>query len=147
MPLKNSPSVFFLRSSLAVILYNILVNFNLVTIFLLIFLTTNIFMIKSSRIANKVRKFILKDKCDDTGCSLKIFDKKIFLNLPYFNGLHRFLPALFSGLGYETQYVPVNHRHRISGISKYGVYNRLFRGIRDIIKVKIILYKHKSKND
>ena len=103
--------------------------------------------ILSSKIANKVRKFILKDKCDDTGCSLKIFDKKIFLNLPYFNGLHRFLPALFSGLGYETQYTPVNHRHRISGISKYGVYNRLFRGIRDIIKVKIILYNYKSKND
>ena len=97
--------------------------------------------IYSSKIANKVRKIILNDNCDDTGCSLKIFKKNIFLSFPFFNGIHRFLPAMFTGYGYNTFFLDVDHRHRIYGVSKYGVLNRLFRGIRDIIKVKIILSK------
>ena len=95
----------------------------------------------SSKIANYIRSKILKDGCKDTGCSLKVFNKKIFLSFPFFNGVHRFLPALFRGYGYKTEFLYVNHRKRIYGSSKYGTMNRLFVGIRDIIKVKNILKK------
>ena len=97
--------------------------------------------ITSSKIANYIRSKILKDGCKDTGCSLKIFNKKIFLSFPFFNGIHRFLPALYRGNGYKTAFLDVNHRKRIYGSSKYGTMNRLFVGIRDIIKVKKILKK------
>ena len=93
----------------------------------------------SSKIANKIRSKILKDGCQDTGCSLKVFDKKIFLTFPYFDGMHRFIPALYKGYGYETNFINVNHRKRKYGTSKYGTMNRLFKGIRDIIKVRNIL--------
>ena len=99
--------------------------------------------ILSSKIANYVRSSILKDKCSDTGCSLKVFNKRIFTNLPYFDGIHRFLPALFSGFGYATYFVEVNHRKRIAGESKYGVSNRLFRGIKDMLYVKKIIKQNK----
>ena len=103
----------------------------------------NLTKIISSKIANYLRSRLLKDNCTDTGCSLKIFDKQIFLNFPYFDGIHRFLPALFSGYGYKTKFINVNHRTRKYGFSKYGTVNRLFKGIRDIIKVKKILNKKK----
>tara|TARA_Y100001970_G_C14151657_1_gene813052 strand:- start:406 stop:1107 length:702 start_codon:yes stop_codon:yes gene_type:complete len=99
----------------------------------------------SSKIANKVRKFILNDKCDDTGCSLKIFDKDEFLKLPYFSGMHRFLPALFLALNNQNFFLKVNHRHRIHGKSKYGTIDRLIKGIIDIFRVLII--KNKLNND
>ena len=93
----------------------------------------------SSKIANNVRSKILKDNCQDTGCSLKVFDKEIFILFPYFDWIHRFLPALFTGYGYKTLFINVNHRKRKFGISKYGTMNRLFKGIRDIIRVKKII--------
>lgn len=99
----------------------------------------NFTKIMTSKLANSIRSFILKDNCSDTGCSLKIFDKKIFLTFPFFNGIHRFLPALFLGYGYKTKFINVDHRKRNFGYSKYGTFNRLFVGIRDIIKVKKIL--------
>ncbi len=105
----------------------------------------NLIKIFSSKIANSFRNMILKDGCKDTGCSLKIFDKKTFLKFPYFNGIHRFLPALFKGYGCKVKYVDVNHRSRISGVSKYGTFMRFFRGIRDLIKVIIILNKKNIK--
>ena len=96
----------------------------------------------SSKIANKIRMLILKDNCEDTGCSLKIFDKNIFLQFPEFNSIHRFLPALFSGYNKKTKFIPVDHRKRIYGKSNYGTLKRLFQGIKDIIKVRnIIKYK------
>lgn len=99
--------------------------------------------ITSSKIANFIRSKILKDNCIDTGCSLKVFNKNIFLNFPYFDGMHRFLPALFTGYGYKTEFISVNHRKRKYGNSNYGTANRLFRGIRDMVKVKRLL-KDKS---
>ena len=93
----------------------------------------------SSRLANYIRSSILNDECSDTGCSLKVFDKKIFLDFPYFDGMHRFLPALFKGFGHKAIYVEVDHRHRKYGESKYGTFDRLYKGIFDIIKVKKIL--------
>ena len=99
----------------------------------------NIIKIISSKLANYVRSKILNDDCLDTGCSLKVFSRNIFLKFPYFDGIHRFLPALFKGYGHKTMFINVNHRERKYGFSKYGTMNRLFKGIRDIIKViKII---------
>jgi dolichol-phosphate mannosyltransferase len=101
----------------------------------------------SSRIANSVRKTILNDKCIDTGCSLKVFDKKIFMKFEFFNGIHRFIPALFVGYGKKTFFIDVDHRPRIYGYSKYGTFGRLFRGIKDLIKVAKIIKKLKSNRD
>tara|TARA_B100000886_G_C20390434_1_gene478012 strand:- start:687 stop:1376 length:690 start_codon:yes stop_codon:yes gene_type:complete len=98
----------------------------------------------SSKIANYFRSTILNDDCPDTGCSLKVFSKEIFLSFPYFDGMHRFLPALFKGYGHKTLFIDVNHRKRKFGYSKYGTMNRLFKGIIDMIKVKKIIKKNKS---
>ena len=103
----------------------------------------NFIKIISSRIANFIRSKILNDGCKDTGCSLKVFDKNIFLKFPYFNGIHRFLPALFRGYGYRTDFIEVNHRIRKYGYSKYGTFIRLVRGIVDMFKVINII---KNKN-
>ena len=100
-----------------------------------------IIKIISSKIANNIRSFVLNDDCKDTGCSLKIFNRKIFLDFPYFDGIHRFLPALFKGYGYKTLFISVSHRKRKYGFSKYGTIKRLFKGLRDMIKVKKILKK------
>lgn len=106
----------------------------------------SILKIISSRIANYIRMKIFNDNCLDTGCSLKIFDKKVFLKFPYFNSIHRFLPALFTGINAQTKFIYVNHRPRIYGISKYNTFGRLIRGIIDIFKVKNII-KNLNKND
>ena len=103
----------------------------------------NIIKIVSSRIANYIRMIILKDNCKDTGCSLKVFNKQIFLSFPFFDGIHRFLPALFIGFGYKTFFLNVNHRRRKFGVSKYGTVARLFKGIRDLYIVNRII---KNKN-
>ena len=101
--------------------------------------------ILTPKIANRLRIIILKDDCIDTGCSLKVFDKEVFLSFPFFDGIHRFLPSLFIGFGHKVKYMPVSHRPRLIGFSKYGTIDRLFVGIRDIIKVrKIISNKQKS---
>ena len=99
----------------------------------------NTIKIISSKIANKIRSYVLNDDCLDTGCSLKVFNKKIFLHLPFFDGMHRFLPALYKGYGYRTCFIPVDHRHRIYGKSNYGIKDRLFKGLYDLIRVKILL--------
>ena len=99
--------------------------------------------IVSSKLANYFRSKILNDDCSDTGCSLKVFNRNIFLKFPYFNGIHRFLPALFKGYGHKTIFINVNHRKRKYGFSKYGTMNRLFKGVRDIIRVKRILKNKK----
>ena len=75
---------------------------------------------------------------------MKVFNKKIFLLFPFFDGIHRFLPALFNGFGYKTKFIEVNHRKRMRGISKYGTLKRLLFGIKDIIRVKKII---KRKNN
>lgn len=93
----------------------------------------------SSKIANFIRSNYLNDGCVDTGCGLKVFDKKIFLEFKYFNGMHRFLPALFRGFGHSTSFIKVGHRKRKHGISKYGTYKRLLRGLKDMIYVKNLI--------
>lgn len=89
----------------------------------------------SSRVANHVRNFLLRDNCLDAGCGLKMFRKQDALVLPLFDHFHRFLPALITGAGGIVLNVPVNHRPRTKGYSKYGVWNRLWVGIVDIMGV------------
>ena len=102
----------------------------------------------ASKLANKTRMFILNDGCIDTGCSLKVFEKDTFNKFPFFNGMHRFIPALFSGYGKKTFFIPVDHRARKLGKSKYATFGlgRLYRGVIDIIKVVIIINKFKRDN-
>lgn len=89
----------------------------------------------SSRVANGVRYSLLRDDCLDTGCSLKLFARKEFLQIPHFNHLHRFLPAVFKRQGSKVYNVPVNHRSRTHGTSKYGINNRLWPGLIDLFGV------------
>ena len=104
----------------------------------------NFMKIISSRIANYIRSLVLNDNCLDTGCSLKVFKKKIFLDFIYFNGIHRFLPALFKAYGCNTIFIPVNHRYRKFGSSKYDNFGRAIKGIRDLFNVYFIIKKMKS---
>jgi dolichol-phosphate mannosyltransferase len=89
----------------------------------------------ASRIANRVRSQILGDAIADTGCGLKLFPRALFLELPAFDHMHRFLPALVLRAGGTVRSVPVNHRPRRSGTSKYGVFDRLGVGIVDLFGV------------
>jgi len=107
----------------------------------------NLIKMISSKIANTLRSFIFKDGCIDTGCSLKVFNKKVFLNFPYFNGIHRFLPSLYTGYNKKTFFLNVNHRARIAGVSKYGTFNRLYKGVIDIIRVKNIIKNYQNQKN
>jgi dolichol-phosphate mannosyltransferase len=89
----------------------------------------------ASRIANATRRRLLGDDTPDTGCGLKLFARSLFLELPYFNHMHRFLPALVLREGGNVVSVRVNHRPRRSGVSKYGVLDRLGVGIIDLFGV------------
>ncbi|HVX79499.1 MAG TPA: glycosyltransferase family 2 protein [Bradyrhizobium sp.] len=97
-----------------------------------------------SRIANGVRSVILRDGTRDTGCGLKAFRREVFLMLPYFDGLHRFLPALVRREGYEVAYVDVVDRPRRSGVSNYGFFDRLWIGIMDLAGVWWLIRRKKS---
>jgi dolichol-phosphate mannosyltransferase len=88
-----------------------------------------------SRIANSVRNAIVRDGTRDTGCGLKAFRRDLFLTLPYFDGLHRFLPALVRREGYDIGYVDVIDRPRHAGRSNYGMWDRLWVGILDLLGV------------
>jgi dolichol-phosphate mannosyltransferase len=89
----------------------------------------------SSKIANSVRSFFLRDQTPDTGCGLKVFYRSAFISLPFFDHMHRFLPALIQMQGGDVISVEVSHRARIHGTSKYGTLNRLWVGIIDIFGV------------
>ena len=89
----------------------------------------------ASRWANRIRKRLLSDDADDTGCGLKAFRRDIFLRLPYFDHLHRYLPALMIREGYENRYLDVDHRHRETGRSKYTNWGRLIASLSDLLGV------------
>ena len=93
----------------------------------------------SSRIANAVRRGVLHDDTPDTGCGIKLMHRATFLELPTFNHMHRFLPALYQRTGARVVSVPVNHRPRLHGRSKYGIGNRLWVGIVDMFGVRWLL--------
>lgn len=90
----------------------------------------------ASRIANRVRNWVVGDTVSDVGCSLKAYRRSFLLTLPAFNGLHRFLPALLQIQGARIREVPVNHRPRVHGVSKYSINNRLWRGLHDLVGVR-----------
>ena len=96
-----------------------------------------------SRIANAVRGAVLRDGTRDTGCGLKAFPREVFLSLPYFDGLHRFLPALVKREGYSIGYVDVVDRPRASGVSNYGMWDRLWIGILDLAGVWWLIRRRK----
>lgn len=89
----------------------------------------------SSRVANSVRRSILRDATPDTGCGLKLISRSLFMQLPYFDHMHRFMPALVQQLGHRVESVPVRHRPRCAGHSKYGVFDRLWVGVVDLFGV------------
>jgi dolichol-phosphate mannosyltransferase len=96
-----------------------------------------------SRIANAVREAVLRDGTRDTGCGLKAFRRDLFLSLPYFDGLHRFLPALVRREGYDIGYVDVVDRPRAHGVSNYGMWDRLWIGILDLAGVWWLIHRKK----
>jgi dolichol-phosphate mannosyltransferase len=99
----------------------------------------------SSRSANKIRGWLLKDKTKDTGCSLKMFRRSDYLNLPFFNHMHRFLPALMMRDGVKIEHVNVSHRPRTGGTSKYGTLDRLMASILDLAGMMWLLRRAKVR--
>jgi dolichol-phosphate mannosyltransferase len=89
----------------------------------------------ASRVGNGARKRLLGDTANDTGCGLKAFRREAFLRLPYFDHIHRYLPALMLREGYEVAFQPVNHRHRQTGRSKYTNLGRLAASLSDLLGV------------
>ncbi len=96
-----------------------------------------------SRVANNVRRFMLKDGTRDTGCGLKCFRREAYLALPYFDALHRFMPALMQREGYSLGYVDVIDRPRLTGVSNYGFFDRLWVGLVDLVGVRWLINRRK----
>ena len=104
----------------------------------------------SSRVANAVRSAVTGDHVHDTGCSLKVFRREVVDRLQLFVGMHRFFPALALMHGFTVTEVPVRHHPRMHGISKYGVGNRLFKGLYDLLAVRwmqdrVLKYRFRDK--
>ena len=97
----------------------------------------------SSKVANAVRSRMLRDDTPDTGCGLKLFEREVFLRLPYFDHMHRYLPALVKRAGFQSRSVPVGHRPRTAGTSKYGMLDRLWVGIADLRGVAWLMRRGK----
>ena len=97
----------------------------------------------ASKWANAIRARLLRDATPDTGCGIKLFERDAFLDLPYFDHMHRYLPALMQRAGWQTVSVPVNHRHRTSGVSKYNNLGRAIVGIRDLIGVRWLIARNR----
>ena len=92
----------------------------------------------SSTVARKARKLVLGVDFRDTGCNLRVFNKSVLEPLPAFDGFHRFMPILVHGAGGQVKEVEVTHAPRVAGKSKYGIYNRLGRGICDLLMVALL---------
>ena len=97
----------------------------------------------ASKWANKIRSGMLRDDTPDTGCGIKLFEREAFLDLPYFDHMHRYLPALMQRAGWKTVSVPVNHRPRSAGVSKYNNLNRALVGLRDLRGVAWLVTRSK----
>lgn len=97
-----------------------------------------------SRLANKIRAALLQDGTRDTGCSLKMFRREDYLNLPYFNHMHRYIPALMIRDGVAVMHVPVSHRPRVRGVSKYGTLDRLMNSLSDLMGVFWLMRRRRA---
>ena len=95
----------------------------------------------ASKFANAIRARLLRDATPDTGCGIKLFARDAFLDLPYFDHMHRYLPALMQRAGWQTVSVPVNHRHRTAGVSKYTNLGRALVGIKDLLGVAWLIQR------
>ncbi len=101
----------------------------------------------ASRLANGIRRWLLDDGANDVGCGLKAFRREAFLALPYFDHMHRYMVALMLREGYEVRFVEVNHRPRLHGSSKYGVWDRLVVGIYDLVGVRWLQRRYRGAVD
>ncbi len=97
----------------------------------------------ASRLANAIRSRLLRDQTPDTGCGIKLFEREAFLDLPYFDHMHRYLPALMQRAGWQVKSVAVNHRARGTGVSKYNNLNRALVGIADLRGVAWLIRRSK----
>ena len=97
----------------------------------------------ASKFANGLRSRLLRDETPDTGCGIKLFERAAFLDLPYFDHMHRYLPALMQRAGWQVKSVPVNHRARATGVSKYNNLNRALVGISDLRGVAWLIRRSK----
>ena len=97
----------------------------------------------ASKIANAIRSRLLRDETPDTGCGIKLFEREVFLDLPYFNHMHRYLPALVKRAGWQSVSVPVNHRERSTGVSKYNNLGRAWVGLADLRGVGWLIKRSK----
>jgi dolichol-phosphate mannosyltransferase len=97
----------------------------------------------ASKWANAIRSRLLRDDTPDTGCGIKLFERGVFLDLPYFDHMHRYLPALVQRAGWQVTSVPVNHRARGAGVSKYNNLNRALVGIADLRGVAWLIRRSK----
>lgn len=101
----------------------------------------------SSKAGNKVRGFLLHDSAADSGCGLKAIWRELYLRLPYFDHMHRFMPALVKREGAKVEFLAVGHRPRVKGRSNYGINNRLWVGIADILGVMWLNRRMKKPAD
>lgn len=97
----------------------------------------------ASKWANAIRARMLRDATPDTGCGIKLFERSAFLDLPYFDHMHRYLPALMQRAGWKTISVPVNHRPRSAGVSKYNNLSRAWVGLRDLRGVVWLIQRNR----
>jgi dolichol-phosphate mannosyltransferase len=97
----------------------------------------------ASKFANAIRSRMLRDATPDTGCGIKLYERAVYLDLPYFDHMHRYLPALFQRAGFQTISVPVNHRARTAGSSKYTNLGRLWVGLSDLRGVAWLIRRAK----
>jgi len=98
----------------------------------------------ASKLANGLRAAVLRDRCPDTGCGLKVFPRAVFMRLPAFDGMHRYLPALFQAYGLPVVLQPVSHRPRLRGQSKYNNLSRALVGILDMFGVLWLSHRTRS---
>lgn len=97
-----------------------------------------------SRFANSIRKRMLRDDCDDSGCGIKVIKRDVFLSLPYFDHMHRYMPALVKAEGFDVEFMDVNHRPRGAGRSKYTNFGRLWAALSDLRGVTWLIRRRRN---
>ncbi|MEM9738803.1 MAG: glycosyltransferase family 2 protein [Pseudomonadota bacterium] len=97
-----------------------------------------------SRFANSIRRRLLRDDCDDSGCGIKVMHREAFLSLPYFDHMHRYMPAMMNAEGYGVEFHDVNHRERGAGVSKYNNFGRLWAALSDLRGVTWLIRRRRN---
>jgi len=97
-----------------------------------------------SRFANSIRRRMLRDDCDDSGCGIKVIKRDVFLSLPYFDHMHRYMPALIKAEGFDVEFMDVNHRERGAGSSKYTNFGRLWAALSDLRGVTWLIRRRRN---